>query len=392
MPSITTTLVGFPPLQARALKGTFIEQDGNNTFAGTNTFSGANTFTSTLTATGTTQINTLKVGTSGTVGAFNVFPATAAKGSIRILAANSAGDTVTTITNASQTGAATYTIPDAGTSSFVMTEGAQTINGTKTIPAIVTTNIDAGASGTAGTIDIFPTTASKGKITLSATANTNDDALTITNAAQGQATTLTIPDVGASTGSFVMDKGTSTVAGAKTFTLAITPTGGVAAAGGFSAAPRGLASQGQPAVTTADGNNSTPSTTETYITSMFVPCNMTITGVKVFNGSDVTGNIRIGLANAVTGAPIAAALTASTAGSGTDAYQTIPFASPYAAVGPANYLVCVQYDSATARYNTHTLGTDPCIVQTGTTYGTMPTVSPLPTAFVTNVGNIMSFY
>lgn len=310
MPSITKTLVGFPPLQARALKGTFIEQDGNNTFSGTNTFSGANTFTSTLTATGTTQVNTL----------------------------------------------------------------------------------DIGASGTAGSFDIFPTTASKGKITVSATSNTNNDTLTITNAAYGQATTLTIPDVGASTGAFVMDKGTSTVAGAKTFTLAITPTGGVAAAGGFSAAPRGLHSQGQKAVVSTDGNNSTPSTTETYITSMYVPCNMTLTGVKVFNGDNVTGNIRIGLANAVTGAPIAAALTASTAGSGTDAYQTIPFASPYAAVGPANYLVCVQYDSATARYNTHTLGTDPCIVQAGTTYGTMPTVSPLPTAFVTNVGNIMSFY
>lgn len=310
MPSINNSLVGFAPLQVQALKGTFIEQDGNNTFAGTNTFTGANTFSSTLTATGTTQINTLKV----------------------------------------------------------------------------------GASGTAGSFKIFPTTALKGNITVAATANTNDDALTITNAAYGQATTLTVPDVGASTGAFVMDKGTSTIAGAKSFTLAITPTGGVGAAGGFSVAPRALHAQGQKAVTTSDGNDSTPSTTETYITSMFVPCNMTITGVKVFNGSDVTGNIRIGLANAVTGAPIAAALTATTAGSGTDAYQTIAFAAPYAAVGPANYLVCVQYSSATARYNTHTLGTDPCIVQTGTTFGTMPTVSPLPTVFVTNIGNIMSFY
>ncbi len=175
-------------------------------------------------------------------------------------------------------------------------------------------------------------------------------------------------------------------------TGAITPTGGIAAAAGFSAAPRALHAQGQKAITTSDGNNSTPSTTETYITSMFVPCNMTITGVNVFNGTDVTGNITVALANAVTGAAIAAAKSASTAGSGTDAYQKVPFAAPYAAKGPANYLVCVQYDSATARYNTHTLGTDPCVVQTGTTYGTIPTISPLPTVFVTNIGNIMSFY
>lgn len=53
------------------------------------------------------------------------------KGQLEIKAADSAGNTVTTITNASQAAARTYTIPDAGstTASFVMTEGAQTING-----------------------------------------------------------------------------------------------------------------------------------------------------------------------------------------------------------------------------------------------------------------------
>lgn len=54
-------------------------------------------------------------------------------GQLEIKAADSAGNTVTTITNASQAAARTYTIPDAGASaSFAMTEGAQTINGAKT--------------------------------------------------------------------------------------------------------------------------------------------------------------------------------------------------------------------------------------------------------------------
>ena len=261
-----------------------------------------------------------------------------------------------------------------------------------------------GASGTAGTFRIYPSTASTGYTQWTMTDNSGNYNITLTNAAFGQTTALTIPDPGAASASFVLTAGTQSIAGAKTFSGAmvasstlgvtgvLTPTGGVAAAGGFSAAPRGLHSQGTPATASTSGNDSTPSTTETYITSMYVPCNMTITGVKLFNGSDVTGNVTVGLADAVTGEPIAAALSASTAGSGTDAYQAIPFATPYAAVGPANYLVCVQYSSATARYNTHTVGTDPCIVQTSTVYGTMPTVSPLPTAFVTNVGNIMSFY
>lgn len=187
-------------------------------------------------------------------------------------------------------------------------------------------------------------------------------------------------------------KGTfASLAGGQTITGSLTVTGGINAAGGSTVAPRALHSQGQKAVVSTDGNNSTPSITETYITSMFVPCNMIITGINVFNGSDVTGNITVALATSA-GVPIAAAKSASTAGSGTDAYQKVPFATPYAAVGPANYLVCVQYSSATARYNTHTIGTDPCIVQTGTTYGTIPTITPLPTTFVTNVGNIMSFY
>ena len=122
MPNINGSLVGFPGLQARALKGTFIEQDGDNTFSGTNTFSGvntfsgANTFSSTLTATGVTQVNTLKVGASGTLGAFNAFPATSARGSFKFLAANSTGDTVTTLTHAAQSGTAAAARSSAGTS------------------------------------------------------------------------------------------------------------------------------------------------------------------------------------------------------------------------------------------------------------------------------------
>lgn len=58
---------------------------------------------------------------------------TTQKGTLVIRAADSAGNTATTITNASQAAARTYTIPDAGASaSFVMTEGAATINGVKT--------------------------------------------------------------------------------------------------------------------------------------------------------------------------------------------------------------------------------------------------------------------
>lgn len=80
---------------------------------------------------------------------------------------------------------------------------------TLTSPTVNATNIDLGASGTAGSVDIFPTTASKGKLTLSATASTGDTTTTITNAAQAGAVTYTIPDAGAAA-SFVLSTGTST--------------------------------------------------------------------------------------------------------------------------------------------------------------------------------------
>lgn len=91
--------------------------------------------------TGTKQVNDLDVGASGTGGAFDIFPTTALKGKITILAADNAGDTITTITNASQAAARTYTVPDAGAStSFAMLAGNQTWLGQQTF-AVGTTAI-----------------------------------------------------------------------------------------------------------------------------------------------------------------------------------------------------------------------------------------------------------
>lgn len=76
-----------------------------------------------------------------------------------------------------------------------------------TITTLNSTNIDAGASGTAGTVDIFPTTASKGKLAISCTDQTGNTTVGLVAGAMGQATTLTINDPGASTASILTDKG-----------------------------------------------------------------------------------------------------------------------------------------------------------------------------------------
>jgi hypothetical protein len=166
--------------------------------------------------------------------------------------------------------------------------------------------------------------------------------------------------------------------------------GGVEAVVGLAAYPRHIHTGSYPAIISTSGTDSTPVITETYVSEIWIPCSMTITGVALFNGSNVTGNVTVGLADS-NGLPIAAALSASTAGSGTDAYQRIPFASPYAAKGPATYFLQVQYSSATARYNTHHVGNHAVTVQTSQTYGTLTSFT-VPTAFVADVGNMASLY
>lgn len=189
-----------------------------------------------------------------------------------------------------------------------------------------------------------------------------------------------------SDGTFPVD--TLNVTGAAAIGGITTPTGGIAAAGGFSVSPRNVNVGGTQAMLAADGNNSTPVITEQYVSEIFVPANMTVTGVSVFNGSDVTGNVLVGLGDTA-GAVIAT--SASTAGSGTDAYQLVPFTAPLAVKGPATYYILTQYSSATARYNTFAVGNFGCVADTGNTFGTLTAFTP-PTTFVTAVCNIASLY
>ena len=64
-------------------------------------------------------------------------------------------------------------------------------------------SLQAGLSGTAGSLISFPSTAAKGSLILSAVANTGNTNVTISNAAHGQATVYSIGDIGASTGGLV---------------------------------------------------------------------------------------------------------------------------------------------------------------------------------------------
>ena len=70
--------------------------------------------------------------------------------------------------------------------------------------AISAGNIQAGLSGTAGALISYPATASKGSLEVQGVANTGNTVTTISNAAMGQASVVSIPDPGAATANFVV--------------------------------------------------------------------------------------------------------------------------------------------------------------------------------------------
>jgi hypothetical protein len=262
VPTVNSSLVGFSPLQIQALDGTYASLTANQTISGTNIFTGAVTFNGTINFGGTVnfsgtinfsgtvnysgntnfsgtnifttaQINTLSVGTSGTVGALDIYPSTTALGKTRVTSSDNSGNTTTTINVASQAGIRTYTIPDAGASaSTVMTEGAATINGVKTLTGnnlhtgtnTFSGTIKVGQNGSAGMAELYPNTTASGKTTFTMTDNSGNTTTAWVMGAQTGARTYTTPDAGASA-SYVMSEGTSTVNGNKTLTGANTHSG-----------------------------------------------------------------------------------------------------------------------------------------------------------------------
>lgn len=168
-----------------------------------------------------------------------------------------------------------------------------------------------------------------------------------------------------------------------------TPTGGVAAAGGYTVTPRNMHTGGNPASASGDFSDYTVVTTETIRAEVYVPANTSSTGVAVFNGSAAAGNLTAYLIDA-TGTQVAA--TASTAQSGTDAYQRIAWTgAPIALKGPATYWVAVQGNNTGGKINTHTIGNFGADKQTSTVYGTL-TVATSPTTFTTALGPVASLY
>lgn len=139
---------------------------------------------------------------------------------------------------------------------------------------------------------------------------------------------------------------------------------------------------------TAANTDQTPVATEVYIAELHVIMPCTATGVAVYNGSAVAGNAKVGLANA---AGTVVATSASTATSGTTAYQRVPFTATLALV-PGTYYVLAFYDNTSQRPTAWTAGSFGAAKQTGQTYATGFTTITPPTTFTTALGPVASLY
>ncbi len=201
---------------------------------GATTIEGAVLFDSTFSVDGAATIDnltgqTLTLGANASPGEVILYSNTAGAGPVTI--SNSDTDTSTfakTFTFGTVGQATTITVPDPGAASanvlLSASSAAQTITGSLNVTGSVTADsVVAGMNGNSGVLEIFSPTLNRGAIEIVAANNAANYITTITNVSQGQASTISIPDPGASTADFIL----SSSAASQTISGNITLSGAV---------------------------------------------------------------------------------------------------------------------------------------------------------------------
>lgn len=152
--------------------------------------------------------------------------------------------------------------------------------------------------------------------------------------------------------------------------------------------PRCFHTGGSPAQISTDFTDATPVITEEYLCEIYVAGPTTVNGIALFNGSVASGNqvaiLRDALGNVL-------GQSASTAMSGTDAYQKHALVAP-ARIDAGTYFIASQVDNTTARLNNHTIGVFGAGKITGQVYGTVVAQVTPPITFTTALGRVATLY
>lgn len=186
-------------------------------------------------------------------------------------------------------------------------------------------------------------------------------------------------------GSTLTATGLAVGSGGATATGAITPNGGIVGTtlGRISNIPIGDVAYA------SIGTNTTPVSGTIYVAEVFLPANKTITGIGILNGATVGTDSGIAALYSSAGALLASSALAGAVTAGANAFQEFTLTAPYAAVGPAKYLIAYQVNGTTTRFRSIAVSTylNFTISQAGV-FGTLAAISPVPTATVADVGPV----
>lgn len=191
------------------------------------------------------------------------------------------------------------------------------------------------------------------------------------------------------------NKMTIDTSGNLSVTGTITATGAIGFSGGASASATAKTIWGNYSPgAVANATSATPSATAVALSQIWIPHNITITGIAVLNGGTCGTNKWIVALYDDTGALLANSSTAGTLCSGASGFQKINFTAPLVAKGPRTLWVGMYADGATDRYYAvPALGAQSGLAGavTGTTFGTVAAVV-LPTTFTADKGPIVYTY
>lgn len=151
-----------------------------------------------------------------------------------------------------------------------------------------------------------------------------------------------------------------------------------------------------PAFTAASGTDTACTNGDRYWSHLYIPYNVTLTGIQYLIGSvGGTNNVIVELHDNA-GVLLATSALAGTLVGTNGTMQSVPFTAPIAIKGPALFYIAVQFNGTTAKFrtvNAATLGLA-VTLHTGTsagTFGVSANITP-GTGFVSDKGPIIATY
>jgi len=142
---------------------------------------------------------------------------------------------------------------------------------------------------------------------------------------------------------------------------------------------------------TTSGTDTTPTANRVYTTAIFIPANMTLTGLSYLIGSVGGTDLAIAMLFNSEGVLVANSAVAGATVGTTATMQHLAFTAPYAAKGPALYFAGIQVNGTTCRLRTQVFGDHPTAIF-AQTWATPVSMTSVPTTFTTAYGPIVMTY